>query len=513
MSRILSSKYFSHVDNKEIGGFQYQTIRSKFPGATMILVPNDDPSRPIACLSFIPNEALDSHSCDVTSALMPRDSVPQRFVPPYDTKGFNRYFQAMFNKGDREMAFVITNLVDGDDISDNDYVKIDILKSLPPALNQTDYEEHGVNSVNEIRPSQSFAVRSDRTCEYKTMVLKGVRNEQGAAMSVTQVDDALRRGETLKKEENYFFVTVTASRCLPEIANLLSNSTWLAADFFVRKLKAPQRLSFDRFSMSSNVRSLGQEETLEMDLDDDDFDDSADRVVTKGRQTATLSLSDDRRGGRGNDRDRGSSDRDRFDRSGFESASFNSSYQPKAVRSVHTFSAQSSSIQPFAQSLAVPRSSQPTAQSAWATGQDIGGSQAGRVSIGSRRIEQIGNQTNAAYIHTSPGEKLVLCFSVWHNMRVVPPIDQEVMMKESKLLIEDAQTTEQKILVKMLSKTFKSDDCCICFEPNPSMVILRCTHQCLCVNCCNQFVKKTCPVCRQQVTQTLDSQTLASVLK
>lgn len=498
MSRLLNSKYFSTVDSKISNGFRYETVRSMFPGATMILVPNGDPSRPIAAVSFVPNEALDERRCDVVSALMPRDSVPQRFLPPYDTKGFNRYFQAMFNQGDREMAFVITNLVDGHGLGDRDYVKIDILKTLPEQLNLTDYRENGVNNVNEIRPSQSYAVRSDQTTNWRTMVLKGVCNAQGASMSVGQIDDALRRGEKLKKEENYFFINVVASSTQPEIASLLSNSTWIAADFFVRKIsvysggmaKGRGYLSNDRLERNS-VRSLSM---MEEDLSMED-DDVAPRGSYESAFAQSLSL--DSRG----DRDRGSRGAATF------SVAQSRSVQPMGARAIPS----SNSWVPYsAAAAATPLSTQ---QAAYATGSDISQSQAGRVSVGHRQIEQVGNQTNAEYIHTSPGEKLVLCFSVWHGMRSVPSIEQDVLLRESKLLIKDAQSTEQLVLLKMLSKTFKSDDCCICYEPNPSMVLLRCTHQCLCKNCCAQFAKSSCPLCRQVVSQTLDAQQWIGLLK
>ena len=497
MSRQLNSNYFTKVDSHSVNGFRYETVSTRFPGATIILVPNGDPSRPIAAVSFVPNELLDSPNCAVVSALMPRDSVPQRFLPPCDTKGFNRYFQAMMNEGDREMAFVITNLVDGNTLGDRDYVKIDILKSLPPQLNLTDYVEHGVNNVNEIRPSQSYAVRSDQTTNCRTMVLKGVRNAQGAAMSVGQIDEALRRGETLKKEENYFYINVIASQSQPEIASLLSDSTWVAADFFVRKI----RISSTGFlskgisrGIGFHLKSMSLDETF---LEDDMSDDMDEQPLSmqqhvlsnnqdRGNRETNLEFARGTRGDRGDRGDRGIS--------AFSAA------VPLAM---------DRSISNNVKSVRAPVQQ----QSAWATGNDINDSQAGRITIGNRQITQIGNKTYADYIHTSPGEKLVLCFSVWHGMRSVPAIDRNVLLQESKLLIDDAQTTEQKILTKMLSKTFKSDDCCICFEPNPSMVLLRCTHQCLCRNCCAQFVKNTCPVCRQAVAQTLDVTQWGNLLK
>jgi len=481
----LDPKYFTTIESKVVGRFLYETVRSKFPGATIILVPNGDPSRPIAAISFVPNEALENLSCDVLSAIMPRESVPERFKAPCDTKGFNRYFQAMFNQGNREMAFVTTNLVDGEDLDDDDYVKIDILKSIPPELNLIDYYDHGVNNVNELRPSDSFAVRSDQTNQYRTMVLKGVTNEQGASMSVNQIDDAIRRGETLKKEENYFFVHVVASETMPEIVSLLSDSTWIAADFFVRKIPLSDIAEMDSgpqvFNNFSNTRFQSQS----MGRNQDRFD--------RGSRGGVSAFMQDRESSRN-------------DRGGV--SAFNA---PNQVLVHDELSVVTKGIRrPNPQDSWRPNFQ---LQSAWATSTDIGESQAGRVSVGSRVIHQPGNQTNARYCHNFPGEKLVLCFSVWHGMRAVYPIDYEALQQESKLLIEDAQSTEKKALYKMLSKVFKSDDCCICFEPNPSIVLLRCTHQCLCASCSTQFSKTNCPICRQQISQSLDSSKWQSLLK
>ena len=50
-------------------------------------------------------------------------------------------------------------------------------------------------------------------------------------------------------------------------------------------------------------------------------------------------------------------------------------------------------------------------------------------------------------------------------------------------------------------KTYKEDQCVICFENNPNILFCNCGHLCLCEPCYNNFVMNegnlSCPKCRE----------------
>jgi len=45
--------------------------------------------------------------------------------------------------------------------------------------------------------------------------------------------------------------------------------------------------------------------------------------------------------------------------------------------------------------------------------------------------------------------------------------------------------------------------CLICWEHDISMVVVPCGHLCFCEECCKQYQKDTCPVCRNPITNII----------
>jgi uncharacterized protein YxjI len=50
---------------------------------------------------------------------------------------------------------------------------------------------------------------------------------------------------------------------------------------------------------------------------------------------------------------------------------------------------------------------------------------------------------------------------------------------------------------------FKVEECVICFENNPNQIFLPCAHQCICLDCYKQLVKKCCPLCRRDIIKII----------
>ena len=54
-----------------------------------------------------------------------------------------------------------------------------------------------------------------------------------------------------------------------------------------------------------------------------------------------------------------------------------------------------------------------------------------------------------------------------------------------------------------INRSFKLDNCVVCIETKPNVLLCECGHICLCVSCLNAFEdKRTCPVCKN-LTNTI----------
>lgn len=56
--------------------------------------------------------------------------------------------------------------------------------------------------------------------------------------------------------------------------------------------------------------------------------------------------------------------------------------------------------------------------------------------------------------------------------------------------------------VKMPDKVFASEECCICLDGEPTMVIVPCGHLCFCSDCSKEMNDK-CPMCRGKIVSKI----------
>ena len=59
------------------------------------------------------------------------------------------------------------------------------------------------------------------------------------------------------------------------------------------------------------------------------------------------------------------------------------------------------------------------------------------------------------------------------------------------------QKEEKKIIT---SKSFKSDDCVICMDPPPNVLLCNCGHICICEKCIEIKQFDRCPICKTDIT-------------
>lgn len=242
-ARTLNEQYFTVVSRNIVGEHEYQAYRVKNPASTIVLfstAPGTE-GQPIAALSVLP-KATGGNAKMVVTRRNAAPSLPQTAVENgYSTS----FFQALSNVDNDEFQFVISNLTDFvaqphiDIASDGDksaigYLKVDILGHAID-VRETDYPTLGVNQINELRPSESYAIQSDQRTGNKTMVLRGAVDKQtGAALSVEKDEKSGAINE--KTQASYFFINVVGSAAFPGLVGMLEKTAWRAADVFVRRV-------------------------------------------------------------------------------------------------------------------------------------------------------------------------------------------------------------------------------------------------------------------------------------
>jgi hypothetical protein len=287
-ARVLNSEYFTLLDRSVQGEFEYQAYRVVHPASTILLfstVSGSD-AQPIAALSVLPKSTGGNAKMVVTR----RNAAPHLPAAAVEHGYASSFFQALSNVDNDEFQFVISNLTDFVSRPDIDplvatnrtsvgYVKIDILGH-PIDVRETDYPTIGVNQINELRPSESYAIKSDQRTGNKTMVLRGAVDKQtGAAVSVAQ--DEAKGTVNEKTQASYFFVSVVASTRFPDLVAMLAQTTWRATDVFVRRIPKNNGVSRPRGPFSfggSSLQTYGSFVSTDgfSDDDDDDDDDSSD---------------------------------------------------------------------------------------------------------------------------------------------------------------------------------------------------------------------------------------------
>jgi hypothetical protein len=61
--------------------------------------------------------------------------------------------------------------------------------------------------------------------------------------------------------------------------------------------------------------------------------------------------------------------------------------------------------------------------------------------------------------------------------------------------------SDQPNVVYCSHATYKENECVICIDNKPNVIILPCYHQCVCENCYNSFKQCTlCPICQHTIS-------------
>ena len=63
---------------------------------------------------------------------------------------------------------------------------------------------------------------------------------------------------------------------------------------------------------------------------------------------------------------------------------------------------------------------------------------------------------------------------------------------------DDEEKYEPEEVVINVTKTFKTEECVICIENRPNILLCNCGHLCICNNCLEFKKLSKCPVCKTE---------------
>ena len=130
----------------------------------------------------------------------------------------------------------------------------------------------------------------------------------------------------------------------------------------------------------------------------------------------------------------------------------------------------------------------------------IGDSYASKVT-GRRKIDVNSYTTEYQYEINKPSAHCILGLSVQPKLEFLPKATTKSLIVEAKETIAHYLEGQHKHLLEKITKTYISEECCICLDDAPNTVFYQCGHQCCHYECCSgESVEITkCPMCRKHI--------------
>ena len=500
MARCLDSNYFSLLERRVVGVFEYQAYKANDAFSTIVLFSGEEP---IAAVGFV------SYGRRIITHRRQREGVA------FGDSG-NDCFTAITSVDNGEYGFVISNLtdvvrypdmnLDRGKFEDAGMLKIDLLTDNSVSVVDMNIPNSGINAWNELLPSQSALIRGDQRKNNRTMVLRGIVNSQGQHITVAQ--DAVAQHGT------YVHVNVTATRNFPELTALLDRATeWRCVEVFVRRIYKGNGISvFPPSSRNQGSRGSGGL-----------FGDSNWHINQPTEERNDQIRNQYRSSPFGSTRQRvscfGNSQPQSQPAFGFGApllhnqaeeftlpfAQMQSQYQQQQQQQQQAtlFSVSGFGGPPTFDPFSPP----PTQPSAFAFSnrvditedQQANVAQAAETVTGDGVISMNIRSTQLQYSRKA-ATRATLCLAVWLDLPALNELSFTEATQLGKAMIADyvAET-----LTSQISKVYASSECVICMDALPSQILIRCGHLCLCQNC-DAASLRSCPLCRARIIGHVD---------
>ncbi len=229
MSELLNPTFFEPLSDTLENGVRYLAFCPRQP--SLVLYSADVPPMPLLALSFQvlgSGNALEPLADSTYACLMQRPAELSESIK----------IQGLVNKDAQEVAIVVTNLLQDENIC------INLLDEVP---NTDDaklyYPKKHINGINVIKSTESYTIRADQRYNGAALVINKKLDEKSEAKTVVE-DESPK-----SKKKNGLFYWFTAMPLKDgKFRDCFRGSFWKFSDFFVL-----QRLSLKRKAMSKSI--------------------------------------------------------------------------------------------------------------------------------------------------------------------------------------------------------------------------------------------------------------------
>lgn len=170
----------------------------------------------------------------------------------------------LINMDNQEFELVITNLLPGDYFGKKDYINFNILKTDKEV---TETNPKGLNEINELRPNESYAVKSDFTEENKRLILSSLKEEEDGIQLTVKEDEENSNKRGIKTKGTYLYLSVVP-QIDSEYSHLFKDTVWKSTEYFVRKSCSSftERSILNDYSFGDNDEEYNEEEESNYDF-------------------------------------------------------------------------------------------------------------------------------------------------------------------------------------------------------------------------------------------------------
>ena len=388
---------------------------------------------------------------------------------PSNTDQTKQSFQAITTKDNEAIEFVITNTTES-------YINFNLMKC---DENVTSVNPGGLNQVNELRPLESYTVKSDQTLGNRILKLISHKTSDGKN---TKLKDEIK---TEKQEQvgSYLFLSIVP-KLGESLCQRFTETFWKPVDYFVIKTisKTPKYTS----SLESFNGSLNELEGIA-------------NAGASYMQLSALNSDDTLYYGRS----RGSSSSgNNIQRGGYEKQSsikkLLSIPLKKASKSMLSNSDDEEEEDEYIQLSANKSKSIKHSRSKPTTNQ-IMESKVANISVGEEIINVSSQETDIMYDYDKSSKPCVLGLSVMEGFKLNVLTDEQIKNEIIELIKTYLNNTYTELISQM--KIYNSDSCCICLSEEPDTIFYRCGHACIDSGCMKKMDK--CPICRQNIAATV----------
>lgn len=402
----------------------------------------------------------------------------------------------------RPIKYVITNLCH------EGHIKIDLMRDDKPV---DCVDPGGLNKVNELRPFESYEIKADQMNNSRKLMVKMKTKvaTDGTTETVTLSDELSAR--PAEKVGDYLWITVTPRTGLPTLEKSFTDTIWTTSDYVIVSKPVPVVQSYDLIgggslyplSYSASFASapaptqyvtavptsapsllcdlITRRDLTRRELLSDESDNDSDDVLYATAPAVTSSSSES------------------YMHFVSLSADVETDKKASQIDSKYAGGANECGV---LKPVALTETHAMTSK--------VGGYTHGDT------ISVAFGHTGISYRYDLHSPICVLGISFLEGDYTIPkPVltkdEIDDLLTQYLAKLDSVATTEMLVQLKTM-KTFKSEECVICLDRKPDVILMRCGHICTCKGeCTNSLTTNVCPICRSIIIDRVDEKLLSNV--